>query len=85
MCESVNVVGEDADEEEVAGRTWNNCEAKAKEEEIDRNVKDDAIEIRDETVSKVQRIKEEENDQKENDGKRREERSQQWFYQAIFK
>ena len=80
MCESVNVVGEDADEEEEAGRTWNNCEAKAKEEEIDKNVKDDTIEIRDETMSK-----EVEKDQKENDGKRREERSQQWFYQAIFK
>ena len=48
-------------------------------------MKDDTIEIRDETMSKVQRIKEEEKDQKENDGKRREERSQQWFYQAIFK
>ena len=64
----------------MAGRTWNNCEAKAKEEEIDKNVKDDTIEIRDETMSK-----EVEKDQKENDGKRREERSQQWFYQAIFK
>ena len=64
----------------MAGRTWNNCEAKAKEEEIDKNVKDDTIEIRDETMSK-----EVEKDQKENDGQRREERSQQWFYQAIFK
>ena len=48
------------------------------------NVKeDDTIEIREETISRVQRIKEEGNDLKEDDGKRRGEGSQQWFYQAI--
>ena len=57
----------------------------AKGEETDRNVKDDTIEIRDETISNVGRIKEEGKEQKEDDGKRRVERGQQWFYQAIFK
>ena len=69
-----------------------NCEAKtdAKEEEIVRretrstNVKEDTIEVRDEKMmSRVQRMREEEKDLKGDDGKKRGERSQQWFYQAI--
>ena len=77
------------DEEEEGGRTWNNCET-SKEVEVERkdtsstNVKDDTVEIRDETISRVQRIKEERKDLKEDHGKRRGEQSQQWFYQAIF-
>ena len=49
------------------------------------NVKeDDTIEIREETISRVQRIDQSEGkDLKEDDGKRRGEGSQQWFYQAI--
>ena len=78
------------DEEEEGGRTWNNCES-SKEKEVERkdtgstNVKDDTIKIREETISRVQRIKEEGKDLKEDDGKRRREQSQQWFYQEIFK
>jgi len=69
----------------------NNSEAKtdANEEEIVRrktssnNVKEDTIEVEDEKMSRVRRIKEEEKDPKGDDGKRRGERSQQWFYQEI--
>ena len=81
------------EEEEEGGRTWNNCEATAtaKEEENVRkdtsnaDAKDDTMEIGDHTISRVQRIKEEGEDLKEDDEKMRGERSQRWFYQAISK
>ena len=92
MCECVTtiIVGEDADEEDdEGGMRRENCEtanAMAKEEQTNgKDTKDDTIEVGDETISGIgmERIKEEGADPKGEDGRRRVERSLQWFYQAI--
>ena len=76
---------ETAKEEEIERKDTSSTNVKDDCEDTgSANVKDDTIKIRDETISRVQRIKEVGKDLKEDDGKRRGEQSQQWFYQAIF-
>ena len=79
---------ETAKEEEIERKDTSSSRTNVKddcEDTSSTNMKeDDTIKIRDETISRVQRIKEVGKDLKEDDGKRRGEGSQQWFYQAIF-
>ena len=91
------LIGDDADEEEEVGSPGENCEKSvpAKEQEVNieetsSNMNGDTMLDNGEETTRVgvkllvkrQTIKENGSDLKGDDGKRRVERSQQWFYQV---